>query len=287
MAGLIASVAVLLVLIAVGASVTSVYLLATLKESEANRGRAEEAERDGQEKLWRSYFAQAQARRLSREVGQRFASLDALTNAARIARSLDRGEDAMLELRNEAIACLALPDLRFERRLGARTMGEASLAFDAAFAHYAWCDEPGNIYVRRLADDRALAHLLIPGIRVRQVYFEFSPTGKYLWAWHGSGKQAPPLVVWEWRREQPILKRPAEETIEAHSFSPDDRLLAVGQRDGSVAVYDLASGKEIKRPSPRVEPHTGSRSILAGEGSRLSPLPGKRWTCTISRRASA
>ena len=55
-------------------------------------------------RLWDSYLAQARAGRFSGRPGQRFASLDALKRAATIRPSS--------ELRNEAIACMALPDVR-------------------------------------------------------------------------------------------------------------------------------------------------------------------------------
>ena len=53
-------------------------------------------------------MAQAHAGRSSRQAGQRFTSLDVLAAAAQI-RITD-------ELRNEAIACLALVDVRPVRR---------------------------------------------------------------------------------------------------------------------------------------------------------------------------
>src|SRR5438093_281059 len=70
--------------------------------------RARGAERDKTEQLWASYLSEARARRRSGRVGQRFDSLAALARAARIRPSLS--------LRNEAIACMALADLRIHRQ---------------------------------------------------------------------------------------------------------------------------------------------------------------------------
>jgi hypothetical protein len=68
----------------------------TVKE----RDRAEKAEREGKVKLWQAYLDRAQARRVSRQPGQRFDSLRAIQEALKLpvppGRSLD-------ELRNEAI----------------------------------------------------------------------------------------------------------------------------------------------------------------------------------------
>jgi serine/threonine protein kinase/WD40 repeat protein len=62
------------------------------------------AEQDARSELWQSYLAQAHAQRLSGQAGQRFDSLDVIRRATAIRPSL--------ELRNEAIAALALPDVR-------------------------------------------------------------------------------------------------------------------------------------------------------------------------------
>jgi serine/threonine protein kinase/WD40 repeat protein len=62
------------------------------------------AEQESRTELWQSYLTQARALRLSGQAGQRFDSLDAIRRATAIRPSL--------ELRNEAIAALALPDVR-------------------------------------------------------------------------------------------------------------------------------------------------------------------------------
>src|SRR5262249_22029617 len=111
-AGLLASVVLLLVCLAVGASVAALSLKSALTASEAERTRAETAERGGKEKLWQAYLARARAGRRSRQVGQRYESLAAIENAVPLARELDLPTDRFDDMRNEAIACLALPDLR-------------------------------------------------------------------------------------------------------------------------------------------------------------------------------
>ena len=65
------------------------------------------AEQQSRSELWQSYLAQAHAQRLSGQAGQRYASLDVIGRATAIRPSL--------ELRNEAIAALALPDARLTR----------------------------------------------------------------------------------------------------------------------------------------------------------------------------
>src|SRR5207244_6726459 len=76
----------------------------------------EQAQDQATRRLYDARLAQARAGHLSRRVGQRLDSLDAVAEAAKIARDLKLPEESLLELRNAAIACLALPDLRLARQ---------------------------------------------------------------------------------------------------------------------------------------------------------------------------
>ena len=67
-----------------------------------------QARDDSTEKLWTSYLAEARARRASGRAGQRIESLGAVRKAAAIRPSL--------AVRNEAIACLAMSDLRVSKQ---------------------------------------------------------------------------------------------------------------------------------------------------------------------------
>src|SRR5258706_5758074 len=96
-AALLSVVLLLLVAIAVGSTVEAIRL-------NAARRQASRAEKSATEKLRDSYLAQARAQRRSGQAGQRFDSLGAIRNAVAIQPSV--------ELRNEAIASLALTDVR-------------------------------------------------------------------------------------------------------------------------------------------------------------------------------
>ena len=72
--------------------------------AERQRERAERAEQDATEKLRGALLVQAHAGRRSGQAGQRVESIEAVRQAAAIRPGFD--------LRNEAIACLALADLR-------------------------------------------------------------------------------------------------------------------------------------------------------------------------------
>jgi hypothetical protein len=107
----------------------------------AERARAESAEREARESGLNAYWAavsRARAARFSRRMGQRYDALHSLAEAATIARRLNLPQERIQELRNEAIACLALPDLRVAKEWDGWPAGSASVAFDGG-----WIVTPG------------------------------------------------------------------------------------------------------------------------------------------------
>src|SRR5262249_2082561 len=117
---------VLALLLAVG------ILIISNDQIREEQRRAVLAERQPTEQQRQSLLTQAQAARFRRQGGQRFASLPPLRQAAQLVRSLMLGEEALLPLRNEAIACLALADVNPLGSLSARPANEYWIAFDEA-----------------------------------------------------------------------------------------------------------------------------------------------------------
>jgi WD40 repeat protein len=229
LAGLVGALAGLLLVLAIGGFATALYLRAKRTEAEADRGRALEAERQKTEKLWESYLAQARAGRVSGQPGRRFDSLNALREAAHIRPTL--------ELRNEAIACLALSDVRLVRQWAGCPPGTTGLGFDQALERYARCDQQGVISVRTTADDVELARLPGPGEPAWLLHF--SADGRYLAAGHDkSGTR-----VWHLKRRELVLKAPPG----TFAFTPDSQHLAVATSDRSIDLFALDSGTPLKR----------------------------------------
>src|SRR4051794_33251100 len=98
------------------------------------------------EKLWQSYRAVARAAHFSRRPGQRFDCLDALARAAAIRRSP--------QLRDAAIACLPLPDIR------PAAPGTRPPPVTTPWSPLEIRDDPGGtLTLTRRADGRVLARL--------------------------------------------------------------------------------------------------------------------------------
>ncbi len=194
--------------------------------------RAHAAEIDGREKLFTSYVAQARASRFGRRPDQRFAALRAFTEATKIRRTP--------ELRDEAIACMALPDLD-EIHRSSEVFRGIRLAFDPNLEHYAGLDWDGAVSVRRVADDREVRRLPSPGPLRDCFILAFSPDERHLVVSYRLGSSRK-LKVWRLARGEPVLTGNGPAMVSAARFAPDSLGIAVTQTDGSLVFHDLASG---------------------------------------------
>jgi eukaryotic-like serine/threonine-protein kinase len=189
---------------------------------------------------WTSFMAQARASRRTELPGRRFDGLVALTKAARIRPSL--------ELRNEAVAAMGSVDIRLLQQLDVSLSVVTTLAFDAALERYAVGDAEGNVFIRRIADNRDLLRFSNPG---RPAWaLQFSPNGKLLAArFHPSGHDAiaPEFRIWDAKSGAVVVSEHPSKKHGPWEFSPDSRRIALAYLDGSLEIRDLSSGKAVER----------------------------------------
>jgi WD40 repeat protein/Tfp pilus assembly protein PilF len=231
-AALTAFVGLLLVTVALVSSVSAVWL--------------RDQRNDATEKLWGSYLAQARAGRFSRRQGQRFESLKALKQAVAIGREMKMQPTQFLELRNEAIACLALPDLRLALEWDGWPSGSLSVDFDGALERYARADRQGNVSIRRMPGDLEIARLTGSGA---QSWLLFSFDGQYLAVTLNNGTK-----LWKMTEPEPTMVLEERTGVTALNFSPDGQRFAIGHADGSISLYDLAAGQQRRRLRPGPAP---------------------------------
>ncbi len=243
-----------------------------LSEAQERRARIE-----AREQLFQALYDRARAQRFSRQAGQRFDGLAALDQAAAIARNLKLPPDRLDPLRDEAIACLALPDLRPEPggRIIRRPPGAEWVVFDPTMTRYALRFKDGTIRVRRVADDEEVARFHARGDRGVEV-FGFSPDGRYLATNHHPGYD---LTVWDIARHAVALNVPGPVSwLHATRFSPDSGRIAVALDDGE-RLYDLATGQTRQTwrgPTPAHDLE------FRGDGARIAVLyEGATPTCQI------
>ena len=265
-ASLMGLVAVLLVVISVGASLSWIRLRekhdavlgnlnrALQAEQEARRaervardahGKEHEARQQSDKNLYRAHLAQGMAIRWSGREGRRFQSLAAIKQAAGLARTLALDDEAFLDLRNEAIACMTLLDLRPDKQWpGHRPVSQqVRIAFDADLERYSRLEPEGEIVVRRLSDNQELVRLPGIGTLHNRPYLRFSPDGRFL-AIVGLREGRLFNVLWDLqtRERRMELRSGGRWTAMNADFSSDSRLVAFCDPKGSVSVYETESG---------------------------------------------
>ena len=122
--------------------------------------RAQSAEDKATRELFEALLASARANRLSHRIGQRYETLETVRKATALARQLGLPDERLLELRNEAIAALALPDLRVANEWPQDP--DDVVSFDAAFERYACTDRKGTVEVWRVGGKNPLYRLWFP-----------------------------------------------------------------------------------------------------------------------------
>ena len=205
----------------------------------------EQANDQALHRLYKAQLAQVKAGSLSRRSGQRLDSLEALTTATALARELRLPDENDLRLRNAAIACLALSDLRLAKEWVGWPLGSTYIDFDGNLEHYARGDVRGAVSIRRVVDDSEIDHLPPLGIACGPL---FSRDGKFIMVHSDKG-----LQVWSLAESNPVLVFDlGRGGVTSMDFSPDSRQYAFLESDGVVTVSDLYSGQPSRRLPPGV-----------------------------------
>jgi serine/threonine protein kinase/WD40 repeat protein len=194
--------------------------------------------KDAREKLFDARTSQASASRLSRQVGQRFKSLEAIAEAVKIGRELHYPADRFDQLRDEAIACLMMPDLKPPGRPIPVPEAHQGFTFDKGMTRYAIRRIDGTIEVRRISDDQEIARFTAKGDRDVWV-FVLSPDGKYL-----ASRDGNTISVYDIDRKTLCWKAPENRSKFVGRFSPDSRRIAVAGTTDTVLIHDLENGQD-------------------------------------------
>jgi len=228
-----------LLLVAVAVVSTLAYLREkSLGDSlQAALSRAQEAETQGRNELFGSYVSSAKAARLSRRQGQRYDSLAAIQKAAELLPQLglpaEEQQQRRDELRDLAVTCLALPDVR----------GVGHLAKGQTLDLYhlnrsVKRDADGTLVVMQWPDGGEVARL--PGVS-DDTQFWFSAESDELLL-----LDAQTDVLFRWRINELRPQKVAQ--LQKHDGTPDyyefsranDRLAVVHQGDSQGLLEVLA-----------------------------------------------
>jgi serine/threonine protein kinase/WD40 repeat protein len=222
------------------------YALSQANQKEKALTAARQNERDARGQLFQALLHQARALRHGGSVGARSQSLKVLDEAAALVPTLGLTSDQVLELRNEAIACLNQTNLTLDRQWTVFRPTSRGLGFDTALRRYARGDhvrgKQGDISVRRVEDDREVVRL--PGavnLSDDHTFFKFSPDGTRLAVRNSAGPGLLRVTVWDLVRRQSIFTISGATDFDFH---PWGRRAAAVLADGSIRLYDPSTGKQ-------------------------------------------
>jgi len=178
--------------------------------------------------LWNSYLAQARASRLSGEPWTSFRGTDAITRAAAIRFAP--------ELRDEAIACLALPDIKLKRRIEVHRG-----VFDGTLERLMrWCQQTWTTSASgETRDDKELLRLPNTAGTVKWLG-RFRQRRKTAAGW--VPRSLPACVGFE--PASPNIDRSFDPTCDI-DFAPDGQRGAVVSGQSEVSIYDLVTGRKL------------------------------------------
>ena len=233
------------VVIAAAIGMTMLYLDRGREAQEAREQRAAavDAEVVAQSRTWEARLSEAAALRWSGKPERRFLAFDALREAAELTGQ-QAEPDNLKRLRDSAIACLAIVDLRpMDSWKGNPGYGEMVSA-DAALARYATTFPDGRISISSYPERKILLEIPGAGEPVSRV-LRFSPDGNQLAVAYGV-EAGWRLKLWNSRSVAPAVDGGAG-VNRAFAFFPDGKRCAVGRPDGNVEVVDVESGKTLRR----------------------------------------
>ena len=212
------------------------------REAESNQRRAEQAEAKARTDLWRAYVSEARATRLGNTLERRAAALDSIRRAATIVSAP--------ELRNEAVATLALPDFQLESSV--YLAGASGFALDPLLRRGAFAQTNGDVVVRTFNDGREVARFRKADGEIPDEQgaagnaMEFSPDGKRLSVRYSSGA----FAIWDVDSGRVLFRhdidQPRRMASTAH-FSSDSRYVVapVFSPEDGMAVFDIDTGQSV------------------------------------------
>ncbi len=208
----------------------------TALRAEVLRGRAEIAEKHARAELANARIAQAGLIRRSGLVGQRNRTLALI-------READGTPDRLAEMRTEAIAARALPDLREKRVLSLTGPPGQWCAMDPGLTRYTRAHADGSVWIHSWEDDREL--VMLEGAQAGGLMvWPFSASGGRL-----GGRRGEHAFVWDTINGRLVFDRDVP-GMQLLDLTPDGSSLALRFADGRVQLVSLPDGSAGARITP-------------------------------------
>ncbi|MCB1098560.1 MAG: hypothetical protein KDN22_23510 [Verrucomicrobiae bacterium] len=207
------------------------------------------------DQLWESLVSQGRAERLSGEIGGRTKALHAIREAAAI-RPTE-------QLRDEAIASLALLDLVPLTQVPTAGAGADRIAFSPNLDSYALAGEGRLSVYKAEGNERLMEFNSLPFYPER---VSFSPDGRLIAVHYFYGS----LVVCDTVSQKEVWRTQLKGTgapVCELSFDGTGTLAVSAVAEGKLLLYEAATGKELRR----IDAPAGARECgISGDGTRLA-----------------
>lgn len=247
--------------------------LAAAWQAELARGRAvgehqarksaDRSANEAREELWRSQLLDAKFYRLNGGFGQRTRDLEIIATAARYRPTVD--------LRNEAIAAMVLPDVGTNLWWRNEDNPARPLAFSANLAFFVPFNPTGRVAVCTTSNPIPLAEFI--GSREPAWSARFSSDSRYVAIRFHDGE----VRVWDWRAKQLILATaslPDGIGRQRFDFTPDSRELWLIGADSVIQRHALPDGKRLAQftsmTAQTLSLDPSGRRLLTTKSNRLS-----------------
>ncbi len=263
------SIGAFLILVAVFSSLYSIQLGYQLKLTSQAKGKEQESKVNALSQLWESKLAQADAIRMSNQIGQRYDALKAIDAARALSDSIRFRPEQLDQMRNATIACLAKPDMRVDSQLDATIIHLSSiLAIDELHRIYAHI-EASELCICRMTTGEEIARVSISNPKSKA---QFSKDGKRL------------AILNDHCRIYDIENHNAKLIYETArkgvwAFTPDGTKILGARRDGQLCLVDLATTSVLKSFGPiiarneiAISPDSKRAAVYDGDSIRIIDL---------------
>lgn len=250
----------LLILIAAVSSVYTVLLGQQLDLTLIAKRDEQTARIETLQQLWDARLFQAEAQRVSRREGQRYAALGTIDAARDLGSSILFPADQIDRMRNATIACLSRPDLRIVSQWPVDPSGRYNgrLTMDSGQSIFACRSQENDIVVLRVGDGFELKRLTECTSESSPI---LSPDGKHLAVIDERCRvfcldASPPLLCFE------------SDGKGAWSFTADSQKIVGTDTDGNLLIVDLQNGGHVKS----FEIHTYADEIAVSPDLRKAAI---------------
>jgi eukaryotic-like serine/threonine-protein kinase len=232
------------------------------------------AQRQGRIELGRSKLVQARAIRYSGQPQRRFYALETLKDAGQIAHENGAPSDQLADLRDEAIAALALPGDRVLKKWSSLPRPDSYACYSVETDQYVFVRSNGVLTVRRLSD-RLLIREMGADRPADRSWPVFVPGGRFVYLWAGPTQ----IELWDVERAEVPPGWPSD--VRCATARADGRQIAALLADGELRIYDLSELTEVARW--RVGATSSGRirypwMSLSGDGRRIAlMIPDEQW----------